>query len=144
MKYTFEKINRMSWQEWNETMVKELNENGFKTKEFNDNLGKWTMTGQYNAGDDPKLFILGEIDDSNAISYLKKVGLLNNGRCPMCGKTIYGKPGRFTSGFDSEFHFQICQDCVNPYGRSKAQSRGCVITLFLFPWHIVKEFIINM
>lgn len=79
MKYTSEQINKMSWQEWNETMAEELNRKGFKAKEFNSDEHRWTKTGKYVAGDDPKLFVLGAIEDSEAISYLKDIGLLNNG-----------------------------------------------------------------
>ena len=72
MKYTSEQINGMSWQEWNETMAKELNENGYKAQEYNSTEHRWTKTGMYKAGDDPKVFVLGTIEDSDAISFLKR------------------------------------------------------------------------
>ncbi|MCH5308366.1 MAG: hypothetical protein J1E58_00790 [Prevotella sp.] len=140
MKYTTEEIGKMSWQQWNEVMAKELNDGGFKAKEFNKEVGRWTKTGQYSAGNEPKLFVLGTIEDSCAISYLKKLGLLNNGRCPMCGASIYGNPGRFTSGYDPDYHFQICQNCVNTRGGMRRHSSsGCIIALLLFPWYLVKN-----
>lgn len=135
MTYKSSDICGMTWQEWNEAMAEELNKAGFKAKAFDGQ--KWTKTGKYDAGDDPKLFVLGTIEDANAITYLKDIGLLNNGRCPMCGEPIIGKPGRFTSGYDPNFHFQICQNCVNSRGgmrRSTAQSGGCLVALLLLPW----------
>ncbi len=144
MKYTSEQINRMSWQEWNEIMARELNENGYKAKEYNSAEHRWTKTGMYKAGNDPKLFVLGKIEDSDAISFLKNVGLLNNGRCPMCGGPIHGNPGRFTSGYDYNYHFQICQNCVKTRGRTRnagtSSGSGCMISLLLFPWYLLKSF----
>ena len=99
MKYSRVEVNRMSWQEWNRTMAEELNQKGFKAKEWNGELHKWTKTGKYKPDDDdPKLFVLGTIEDAGAITYLRDLGLLSNGRCPMCGNPIIGNPGRFTSG----------------------------------------------
>lgn len=139
MTYKSSDICGMTWQEWNEAMAEELNKAGFKDKAFDGQ--KWTKTGKYDAGDDPKLFVLGTIEDANAITYLKDIGLLNNGRCPMCGEPIIGKPGRFTSGYDPNFHFQICQNCVNSRGgmrRSTPQSGGCLVALLLLPWELMK------
>lgn len=144
MRYTSEQINKMSWQEWNETMAEELNRKGFKAHVVKiDEHGALSKgLGDYEAGDDPKLFVLGTIEDSEAISYLKDIGLLNNGRCPMCGGPIHGNPGRFTSGYDSNFHFQICQNCVNSKGGMRrvvpASGGGCLVALILFPWYLVK------
>ena len=133
----------MSWQEWNEAMAEELNQKGFKAKEFNQDEHRWKKTGKYKAGDDPKLFVLGTIEDSDAISYLKDVGLLNNGRCPMCGGPIYDNPGRFTSGYDPNFHFQICQNCVKSRGglrkSNSTSGSGCIVALILFPWYLLKN-----
>ena len=142
MKYTSNEVNRMSWQEWNQTMAEELNKKGFKAKEFDGS--KWTKTGQYKANDDdPKLFVLGTIEDGAAISYLRDIGLLSNGRCPMCGEPINGNPGRFTSGYDPDFYFQICQNCVKTRGGMRSapsqSGSGCLVALLLFPWHLIKH-----
>lgn len=137
----------MSWQEWNEAMADELNQKGFKTAviQIDERGALSNQLGEYEAGDDPKLFVLGTIKDSAAISYLKDVGLLNNGRCPMCGRPINGNPGRFTSGYDSNYHFQVCQNCVKTRVRTRnartSSGSGCVISLFLFPWYLLKSFI---
>ena len=137
--YTTQQINDMSWQEWNEIMAEELNKAGYKSHAGT----QWE--GPYRAGDDPRIFILGTVGEREKINYLKSIGLLNNGRCPMCGKPIYGNPGRFTSGYDPDFHFQICQECVNIGKRTSLNpansSRGCVVALLLFPMYIIKYFV---
>ena len=112
MKYSTSQICQMTWQEWNETMAKELNYAGFKARGFNEQIGRWLDNyTKYEAGSDPDTFILGEVSGTREIDYLKRLGLLNNGRCPMCGRPIYGNPARFTSGFDPTMNFQICQSC---------------------------------
>lgn len=145
MKYSKEEILRMSWQEWNQAMADELNENGY-TRNW------WREPRPYQAGSDPKSFIFGEVgsDRVEEIECLKTAGLLNNGRCPLCGNQIKGSPGRFTSGFNHNSHFQICQDCASSRGHGKVSlldqiffNGGCLTTLLLSPIvyleHIIKK-----
>lgn len=135
MKYTKEDVLGMSWQNWNETMAKELNDKGFTC-----NWGREPRPYQGNIN--PKDFILGEVgsDRRDEIEYLKSLGLLNNGRCPLCGKPIVSNLGRFTSGFDSSIYFDICNDCAGAKGRGKVSTLdslylngGCLTTLLLSP-----------
>lgn len=146
MKYTSSQVNQMTWLEWNDTMAKELNEAGFKNQvgqRFNSEIGKWEDKLIPYQADPSRLkgFILGAVDGLEEINYLKQIGLLNNGRCPMCGNTINDNPGRFTSGFDGNTHFQICQNCVH-HGRkisiNHTHNSGCILALILLPWHILK------
>ena len=143
MKYTSSEINQMSWSQWNDAMARELNNAGFKARGYNDKIGKWedNYTAYEADPNEPKLFILGTVDGAKEINYLKEIGLLNNGRCPMCGKPIYGTPGRFTSGFDRDCHFQICQECAK-HGRrtsvNPANNTGCLLAFVLFPWNLIK------
>ena len=136
MKYSSQQINNMSWQEWNEVMADELNKAGFVSRPGT----QWEHP--HEAGDEPEMFILGEVSEKNEINYLKTLGLLNNGRCPMCGNPIVGNPGRFTSGYDYDCHFQICQNCVNRGKRISVNpantSSGCIVALLLFPIHLLK------
>lgn len=112
--YTSSYLNNLSWQEWNNLMAKELNEAGFRRRDWN---SPYSELVEYEAPDDyPKGFILGVVDGYEEIEFLKKRRLLNNGRCPMCGKAI-SVPGTFTSGFDSRMNFQICQSCARNHGR---------------------------
>lgn len=143
MKYSSEQVRRMSWAEWNDTMAKELNEAGFRARGYNPDLGRWEDNRELYTADptEPKIFILGTVDGATEFEHLKSVGLLNNGRCPMCGEAIFGNPGRFTSGYDSNAHFQICQSCVNKGRRTSlnpANNTGCFIALLLFPYNLIK------
>lgn len=144
MKYTAEQVRQMSWPEWNDTMAKELNEKGFKARGYNSETQRWEDNYKSYTADpsEPKIFILGTVDGADEIECLKRAGLLNNGRCPMCGSPIYSNPGRFTSGFDSSVNFQICQNCCNKGKRTSinpANNSGCIIALLLLPWHLIKS-----
>lgn len=137
-KYTSQEINRLSWQEWNELMADELNNAGYKSRPGT----QWEHS--YEAGDEPEFFILGEVSGRDEINYLKDIGLLNNGRCPMCGKPIYSNPGRFTEGSDHECHFQICQNCASTRGgmiKPNQPHGGCLIALLLFPLALIRGII---
>ena len=144
MKYTSSQINAMSWKEWTETMAKELNDAGFRTngvKILDDGTLEKGLV-PFSVNGEPKYFLLGSVDKAEEIEYLKSLGLLNNGRCPMCGEKIIGNPGRFTSGYDSNYHFQVCQNCVRNGNRTyvnPANNQGCMIALVLFPWNIIKH-----
>ena len=141
MKYTAEQVRQMTWAEWNDAMAKELNEAGFRARGYNPELGRWENNRELYKADpsEPKIFILGTVDSAPEYEHLKKVELLNNGG-PMCGEPIYGNPGRFTSGYDYNAHFQICQNCVNK-GRhtsvNPANNKGCMLALF-FLYHLIK------
>jgi len=144
MKYTSEQINSMSWKEWCETMAAELNDAGFKARGYNEKTGRWQDNYvPYTAGD-PQTFILGAVDGKEEIDYLKSIGLLNNGRCPNCGNSIIGNPGRFTSGYNQSVHFQICQSCVNrgkrmqqAFGIKTSSGSGCMAALLLLPYNLI-------
>lgn len=147
MKYSSSQVRAMSEKEWVEAMASELNAAGFKARGLNPNTNRWEDNFEpFRVGLEPKAstFVMGGIEDSQAIEYLKSVGLLNNGRCPMCGGPINGTPARFTSGYDSSYHFQICQSCcshgkrtsVNPANK---QGCGCMVALLLMPYNLIKS-----
>lgn len=137
-KYTANQINHLTWHEWNELMAKELNDAGFKAKEFDGT--KWERTGKYSADPyEPQQFKLDL--DVPALNYLKQIGLVNNGRCMECGNPINGSPGRFTNGFNHDFHYQICQDCARTRGGllpNDTTKGGCMVTLLLLPLALIR------
>lgn len=141
--YTSEQIEAMSWREWTETMAKELNEAGFKCKGVSNKLQPYTV---WEGEDSPKLFLLGSVEKVEEITYLKNIGLLNNGRCPMCGGMIKGTPGRFTSGYDPNYHFQVCINCVRKRNgiHVNSNNQGCVVALLLMPFHLFKYICTNL
>ncbi|MCI1786345.1 MAG: hypothetical protein LKI59_09475 [Bacteroidales bacterium] len=141
MNYTSAQVNNMTYEQWMEAIAKELNDAGFKARGYNQELQKWQDNYVPYVVGDPKDFFLGGLRDVEALDYLKSVGLINNGRCPMCGNPIKGHPGSFTSGYNPAFNFQICQNCANE-GKSvsvnPANSSGCLVALLLIPWNLIK------
>ena len=143
MKYSVNQVRQMSWVEWNQIMAEELNKAGFMGRGYNPDLGRWeNHRAPYKAdSDNPQSFILGAVDSAPEFEYLKEIGLLNNGRCPLCGEPIYGNPGRFTSGYDHNAHFQICQNCANMGKRislNPAQNTGCLVAILCFPYYLIR------
>ena len=141
MYYTSSQVRNMTYEQWMDTIAKELNAAGFKARGYNSETGKWQDNFALYEVRDYESFFMGGISDVNALEYLKSIGLVNNGRCPECGNNIYDNSGRFTSGFNSSYHFQICQDCVNR-GRKISMNpanKGCLISLLFTPWYLVKS-----
>ena len=146
MKYSSNQINSMTWQQWNETMAKELTAAGFKGRDYID--GRWQECGPVVAGNEPRFFISSVITDVDRLNYLKELGLIDNGRCPMCGGKIVGTPGRYTNRFDKNFTHQICQNCVQSRGGLKktssnnsSQSSGCMVTLMVIAISVISIFL---
>ena len=132
MKYTKEQVNQMSWQEWNETMARELTFAGFRNTKHTDNGYEEVPIS---ANFEPKYFVSSELNNADRIEYLKDIGLLNNGRCPICGGIIADKPGKYTNRFDKAINYQICHNCTVTRGgyrnasKSKNSSSGCMVVI---------------
>lgn len=147
MKYTSEQVNSLSYADWMETIAKELNDAGYKTSGYSEELHRFAKNCAPYKVYEASTFFLGSIEDPAALNYLKEIGLVNNGRCPMCGAPITGSGWRFTSGSDPSYHFQICGKCggegkrisMNPANRS-----GCLIALLLAPWWMIKGLVSNV
>ena len=90
---------------------------------------------------DVSTFFMGAINDANAMDYLKSIGLVNNGRCPMCGAAIKGTPSKFTDGMNPNLNFQICSSCRREGQRMN--KTGCMLAIVLFPWSIIKNIFTN-
>ena len=132
MKYSSNQINNMSWKEWNETMARELTAAGFKGRDLVD--GRWQDIGPVKADFEPKFFISSAVNNVDRLNYLKELGLIDNGRCPMCGNKIGDNPGRYTNRFEPDYHYQICQNCAGTKGglkRQPSQSGGCMLVFML-------------
>ena len=128
-KYSSHEINSLSRQEWNELIAKELNQKGFRKREYIN--GDWVNTGLYSADYDTDKFFYG-IAKPKEIEYLKEVGLLNNGRCPHCGNPIHGNPGTFTYG---NLNYHVCHSCTSK-GVNR-QRTACVIGLLSLPLELL-------
>lgn len=144
MKYSPEDLNGMSYLSWMETIAKELNAAGFRTKGFKDEGGKiipgYVPYEVYNV----YTFFEGAINDSSAMDYLKSIGLVNNKRCPICGSPIKGTPSQYTYSLNPGLNYHICSSCRRQ-GQSQSihnsKNSGCIVALILMPWHIIKYFI---
>lgn len=146
MKYSTEKINSMSYQEWMETIAKELNEAGFKGEGYNATMGRFMKNVAPYEVNDVSTFFMGAINDSSAMDYLKSIGLVNNGRCPMCGAVIKGTPSRFMDGMNPNLNFQICSSCGKEGKRisiNPANNSGCMLAFVLLPLNIIKHVVTN-
>jgi hypothetical protein len=133
MKYSSNYINSLSYSEYLELIVKELNDNGFIE----------TYTGskyELNIKDptDCKLFIF-SIEDINALIYLKNIGLINNGRCPICGASIPSNIYTYTNRHNSNISFYICKNCYG--GPEKLTKQGCMLSLLLVLLVIISSII---
>jgi hypothetical protein len=104
MKYTKEDLSNMTYKEYVLLMAEELNNNG-----FTDNGKSYEVSTDVNGNfvsDFFRAFIL-SMRDKNAVDFLKEVGLLNNGRCPLTG--LMYSPSTKTS-YVSEYNPTINYD----------------------------------
>ena len=149
MKYSSEDLENMSYSIWMESIAQELNAAGYTTKGFKKE-GKLIVPGNvpYEVYD-INTFFEGSINDPNAMDYLKSIGLVNNKRCPLCGSIIKGSPSQYTYSLNPSLNYHICSSCrkegqnytihTNPI-----KSSGCIVAIFLIPWHIIKYFFIGV
>lgn len=146
MRYSSEVLNSLSYLEWMETIAKELNAAGFKGDGFSEEAGRFMRNISPYEVHDVRYFFMGAINDAKAMDYLKSIGLVNNGRCPMCGAVIKGTPSSFTSGTNKDLNFHICTSCRKQGQRESinpANNLGCMLAIALIPWHFVKNILAN-
>lgn len=124
-------IKKMSFEKYVELMCITLNKAGFK-KEIRGSDGNYKEVSYEPFLD---LIIVDVIKDYKALNYLKKVELLDNGRCPECGNTM-NNTYKFISGLNQASSYYICSKCYhdglriqrsfNPKGNN-----GCMLVLFV-------------
>ena len=82
MMYSKEDLNNLTYKDYILLMAEELNNNG-----FTDNGKKYEVSTDVNGNfvsDFFRAFVL-SMEDKGAVDFLKGIGLLNNGRCPLTG-----------------------------------------------------------
>lgn len=152
MKYTSDYINSLSFDEYLDLMVKELNDNNFVDKGF----------GEFKVyHDNPVMkrhFMLDVVDNTEALAYLRSIGLLDNGRCPSCGAPM--NTGTRFYWYDRRFperKFSVCYGCHEtrfhgdghslngttkqvpaPYNHNSA---GCILGMLLIPYNVILSLI---
>ena len=81
--------------------------------------------------------------DSEAVNYLKRVGLVDNGKCPMCSEReddlMYKLQNQHSGAV-----YHVCKSCYKQYARQeqeKGQRDACLIVIILIAlviWGLVK------
>ena len=81
----------------------------------------------------------------NAVRYLRNIGLLDNGKCPMCG--IREDEANYALSYQNGATFHVCKKCYKQYAQQEKQKRGCtcclavLVVLGLIIYGIVQLFI---
>ena len=138
--YSSSEIKSLSWYEYNKLMADELNENGFEchTSPFSK-----TFTVSEPDFRNPTYPLVNDLSRLAQVVFLKKKGLLDNGRCPQCGKDI--KPNdigkyTYTDGTYKNVTYHICKDCYREgmhMSLNPAQQKGCIVALLLIPYNLI-------
>lgn len=134
MKFTREQVKAMTQNEYESAICKELNDAGFR-QEYNGE--------QLEYDPDESTFGGAIVFDPKAVDYLKQIGLLDNGKCPMCSvreDDLLYKLQNQTSG--AVYH--VCKSCYKQYAQQERAKRGCgcclgiIVIVILIVWRIVK------
>lgn len=105
MKYSREYIEGLMYKDYILLMAEELNNNGFTDNEKKYEVGT-DVNGNF-VSDFFRGFVL-SMKDKKAVNYLKEIGLLNNGRCPLTGLMISSaSKTTFTSEYNSSITYDI-------------------------------------
>lgn len=105
-RYFYPEIANYSQNEYISLMASELKKAGYKNQVRRD--GKI----EYIPYTPDEYMLEGSvIEDAQAIDHLISIGLLNNGRCPRCGKSMPTNAFTFTSHLDQNASFAICERC---------------------------------
>lgn len=135
-KYDYSDMQKIGYRPFIKLMVDELNEAKITPMDYHMFL--------FNEND-PDSSFLGEIAcNFNAIEYLKEIGLLNNGICPLCGKRPIEKNFTFTSGLNTSIKFEICKNCYkqgNQTSLNPSNKEGCYIATYCYGDYNSKEVI---
>lgn len=115
-------------------MAQELNSNGFTDHNGNSYKVDTNVNGGF-VSDFSRAFIL-SIKDKPAIEFLKEIGLLNNGRCPLTGLMILPETKTtFTSEDNSEITYDISTIWYENF--KVKRNWGCLASIMIFLFGIV-------
>ena len=134
MKYAREQVKAMTQNEYESAICKELNDAGFR-QEYN---GK-----QLEYYPDESTFGGGIVFDSEAVTYLKRIGLVDNGKCPMCSERE-DDLNYMLQNQQSGAVYHVCKSCYKQYAKKEKAKRGCgcclgtIVIIGLITWGIIK------
>lgn len=136
MKYSREQVKAMTQDEYESAICKELNDAGFRS-EFHGEFHEYQP--------DEATFGGSIVFDPKAVDYLKQIGLLDNGKCPMCSVKEDELEYRLQNPHSGAI-YHVCKSCYKQYARQEREKRakGCclivIIVIALIIWGIVKLF----
>lgn len=124
-------------------MVRELNGNGFRKQALDPETGCMNVR-PYRVGRDLRTFFLDEVDRYDEIIFLDEIGLINNGRCSLCGHPLRKNPKIFKSPDGLRFDFDVCNECGVKHTKKKDKGQILVIILIIvfLSWYIIHEILI--
>lgn len=130
MKYSKEKLNNLTYKDYILLMAEELNKNGFTDKGKKYEVST-DVYGNF-VSDFFRAFVL-SMEDKGAVDFLKEIGLLNNGRCPLTG-LMYSQLSQtsYTSEHNPSINYEINRKWLE-YTKGK-RNWGCILS---FPVIIV-------
>lgn len=133
-KYTREQVKAMTQDEYESAICKELNDAGFRHEFHGEQL-------EYQP--DESTFGGAIVFDHEAVNHLKRVGLLDNGKCPMCSvredDLMYKLQNQHSGAI-----YNVCKSCYKRYARQEQTKRGMgcclgvIIFIGLIIWGIIK------
>lgn len=133
-KYTREQVKAMTQEEYESLICKELNEAGFRS----DFQGE-----SYEYQPDDSTFGGDIVLDANAVDYLKLIGLVDNGKCPLCSLNEDQLEFKLQNQHSGAV-FHVCKSCYKQYAPQERAKRGCgcclviIVMVALIIWGIMK------
>ena len=124
----------MTQDEYESAICDELNAAGFRS-EFHGEFHEYQP--------DESTFGGAIVFDPKAVEYLKQIGLLDNGKCPMCSvkeDELQYKLQNQNSGVV----FHVCKSCYKQYARQERAKRGCgccigiIVIIVILIWGVVR------
>jgi len=125
MKYSKDYLNNLTYKDYILLMAEELNNNG-----FTDKGKKYEVSTDVNGNfvsDFFRGFVL-SLEDKGAVDFLKEIGLLNNGRCPLTG-LMYSQLSQtsYTSEHNPAINYDINRKWLE-YTKEK-KNWGCLFSI---------------
>ena len=134
MKYTRDQVIEMTPDEYESAICDELNTAGYRSR-FRGELHEYEP--------DESTFGGAIVFDLKAVDYLKQIGLLDNGKCPMCSvredDLLYKLQNRQSGAV-----YHVCKSCYKKYAQQERAKRGLgcclgiIMILGILIWGIIK------
>lgn len=133
-KYTRNQVKAMTPYEYGTAVCNELNAAGFR----GDYHGE-----SYEYEPDESTFGGAIVFDLKAVNYLKQIGLLDNGKCPMCSERE-DELKYILQNQSSGAVYHVCKSCYKQYAQQERRKRclgcclGMIVIIGLVIWGVIK------